>query len=109
MYECGHLTEGIDLLVSFRPLLAPQQIDFHEKGQIGASFCALLAIDAGAILLGWAVLTHAFAAEVDGSELSVVEKVATCGVADDAEDDDDFVRKPPREEDGEVCLPVGIC
>ena len=29
--------------------------------------------------------------------------------ADDAEDDDDFVRKPPREEDGEVCLPVGIC
>ena len=41
----------------------------YEKGQIGASFCALLAIDAGAILLGWAVLTHAFAAEVDGSEL----------------------------------------
>ena len=81
----------------------------YKKGQIGASFCALLAIDAGAILLGWAVLTHAFAAEVDGSELSVVEKVATCGVADDAEDDDDFVRKPPREEDGEVCLPVGIC
>ena len=31
------------------------------------------------------------------------------GDADDAEDDDDFVRKPPREEDGEVCLPVGIC
>ena len=77
----------------------------YEKGQIGASFCALLAIDAGAILLGWAVLTHAFAAEVDGSELSVVEKVATCGVADDAEDD----LKHPREEDGEVCLPVGIC
>ena len=51
------------------------------------------------------MLTHAFAAEVDGSELSVVEKVATCGVADDAEDD----LKHPREEDGEVCLPVGIC
>ena len=40
----------------------------YEKGQLGASFCALLAIDAGAILLGWAVLTHAFAAEVDGSK-----------------------------------------
>jgi len=80
----------------------------YEKGDVGASFCALLAIDLGAVLLGWAVLTHAFAAEVDGSELSVVEKVATCGIADDAEDDD-FVRKPPREEDGEVCLPVGIC
>ena len=80
----------------------------YEKGDVGASFCALLAIDLGAVLLGWAVLTHAFAAEVDGSELSVVEKVATCGIADDAEDDD-FVGKPPREEDGEVCLPVGIC
>ena len=80
----------------------------YEKGNVGASFCALLAIDLGAVLLGWAVLTHAFAAEVDGSELSVVEKVATCGIADDAEDDD-FVRKPPREEDGEVCMPVGVC
>ena len=61
-----------------------------------------------AVLLGWAVLTHAFAAEVDGSELSVVEKVATCGIADDAEDDD-YQKGQPREEDGEVCLPVGIC
>ena len=48
------------------------------------------------------MLTHAFAAEVDGSELSVVEKVATCGIADDAEDDDDFDEEAGHEEGGEV-------
>ena len=34
-----------------------------------------------------------------------VEKVATCGIADDAEDD----LKHPREEDGEVACPWGSC
>ena len=68
----------------------------YKKGQIGASFCALLAIDAGAILLGWAVLTHAFAAEVDGVRTERRGEGRDVRRRRRRGGDDDFVRKPPR-------------